>query len=148
MNAAKAAAASREERASVDYAARANTSIDPPEGGDVDKPMHDTPSASQANPSKLDDVGGVAEEEEQDTEECQKQRAKLEELTKEIDKIDQARRESGMDNKTVQELITQLSCKIDKVETHGSKSLRKTRKSTIQKAEGVARRSEEMEKEE
>lgn len=123
-----------------DEAAARNVSVDPPEGGDVGKP--------EANPSQLNDVGGVAEEEKQDTEECQKQRAKLEELTKDIDKIDQARRESGMDNTTVQELIIQLCCKIDKVETNGSESLRKMRKSMIDKAEGVARRSEEMEKEE
>ena len=68
---------------------------------------------------------------------------KLSELAKEIDKIDIARRKRDMDNKTLQELVIQICCKIDAVETNGSESLRRMRKSTIHRAEDVARRSEE-----
>jgi hypothetical protein len=67
---------------------------------------------------------------------------KLTELVGEIDKIDAARRSRDMDDKTVQELIIQVCCKLDCVETNGSEALRTMRKSTIRRAEGVARRSE------
>lgn len=68
---------------------------------------------------------------------------KLTNLTKEIQKIDAGRRSRDMNNKTVQELIIQICCKIDAVETNGSESLRKFRKLTIKRAEEVARKSEE-----
>lgn len=68
---------------------------------------------------------------------------KLTTLMKEIHKIDAKRRTRDMDNKTVQELIIQICCKIDCVETNGSEPLRAFRKSTVRKAEGVAKKSEE-----
>lgn len=64
-------------------------------------------------------------------------------LNKEIDKVDAGRKDKSMDNKTVHELITQLCCKIDGVETNGSEALRKMRKQTIRRAEGVAKKSDE-----
>jgi hypothetical protein len=67
---------------------------------------------------------------------------KLITLSKEIDRIETDRQNHVIDNKTVQELIIQVCCKLDCVETHGSDSLRKVRKSTIVKAEAVAHASE------
>ena len=67
---------------------------------------------------------------------------KLTKLIEEIEKIDAGRRSRDMDNKTVQELIIQVMCKIDCVETNGSEALRKMRKLTIKKAENVAHKSE------
>jgi len=67
---------------------------------------------------------------------------KLIDLVGEIDRIDAARRARDMDDKTVQELIIQVCCRLDCVETNGSDALRTMRKSTIRRAEGVARRSE------
>ena len=67
---------------------------------------------------------------------------KLTDLVGEIDRIDAARRSRDMDDKTVQELIIQVCCKLDCVETNGSEALRTMRTSTIRRAEGVARRSE------
>ena len=67
---------------------------------------------------------------------------KLMDLVGEIDRIDAARRSRDMDDKTLQELIIQVCCKLDCVETNGSEALRTMRKSTIRRAEGVARRSE------
>lgn len=64
-------------------------------------------------------------------------------IQQEISKIDSARRNRDMNNKTVQELIIQICCKIDCVETNGSEALRKMRKSTVKKAEAVAKKSEE-----
>ena len=61
----------------------------------------------------------------------------------EIDKVDAGRRSREMDNKTVHELITQLCCKCDEVETNGSEALRMMRKETIRRAEGVAKKSDE-----
>ncbi|KAL9182769.1 hypothetical protein ACHAXT_004048 [Thalassiosira profunda] len=69
--------------------------------------------------------------------------SKLNDLNAEIDKVDRGRRSREMENKLVQELIIQICCKIDGVETHGSEALRKMRKATIKKAEEVARKSEE-----
>ncbi|KAL7533459.1 hypothetical protein ACHAXR_010385 [Thalassiosira sp. AJA248-18] len=68
---------------------------------------------------------------------------KLSELNKEINKIDMARRTRDMKNKMVQELIIQICCKIDGVDTNGSESLRTYRKLTVKKAEEVAKKSEE-----
>jgi len=68
---------------------------------------------------------------------------KLTTLVKEIDRVDTGRRSRNMDNKIVQELIIQVCCKIDAVETNGSDALRKMRKMTVKKAEDVARESEE-----
>mmetsp|Transcript_21494 Transcript_21494/g.36924 ORF Transcript_21494/g.36924 Transcript_21494/m.36924 type:complete len:200 (-) Transcript_21494:314-913(-) len=68
---------------------------------------------------------------------------KLTGLMEEIDKVDTGRRNRDMNNTTVQELIIQVCCKIDAVETNGSEALRKMRKQTIKKAENVARMSEE-----
>lgn len=67
---------------------------------------------------------------------------KLTKLMKGIDQIDFGRRNRDLDNKTVQELIIQVMCKIDCVETHGLDSLRKMRKATVKKAEYVAHESE------
>jgi len=67
-------------------------------------------------------------------------------LNKEIDKIDEGRRRREMEDKVVQELIIQICCKIDCVETNGSDALRKMRKQTIQKAEKVAQKSAEANK--
>mmetsp|Transcript_19692 Transcript_19692/g.33603 ORF Transcript_19692/g.33603 Transcript_19692/m.33603 type:complete len:177 (-) Transcript_19692:118-648(-) len=67
-------------------------------------------------------------------------------LNKEIDKIDERRRSREMEDKVVQELIIQICCKIDCVETNGSDALRKMRKQTIQKAEKVAQKSAEANK--
>ena len=68
---------------------------------------------------------------------------KLLALGKEIDRIDRGRRSRAMDNTLVQELIIQVCCKIDAVETNGSDALRRMRKRTVRKAEDVARESEE-----
>ena len=68
---------------------------------------------------------------------------KLTTLLKEIDRIDKARRSRDMDNKLVQELIIQMCCKIDAIETNGSDALRKLRKLTVKRAEDVAQKSEE-----
>ena len=73
----------------------------------------------------------------------------LEKLTtylQEINKIDTKFHNKEIDNKTVQELIIQVCCKIDSVETNGSEELRKIRKRTVRKAENVAHRSEREEK--
>jgi hypothetical protein len=67
---------------------------------------------------------------------------KLIALSKEIDRIETDRRNHVIDNKTVQELIIQVCCKLDCVETHGSEALRRVRKSMIKKAEEVAQNSE------
>jgi hypothetical protein len=67
-------------------------------------------------------------------------------LSKEIDRIDTDRQNHVIDNKTVQELIIQVCCKLDCVETHGSDSLRKVRKSMIVKAENVAHVSDMSER--
>ena len=64
-------------------------------------------------------------------------------LKKEIDKIDQGRCSGDMDDNVVQEMIIQICCKIDGVETNGSDDLRKMRKQTIQRAEMVAQKSTE-----
>jgi len=64
-------------------------------------------------------------------------------LGKDIDRIDTGRRNRDMNNKLVQELIIQVCCKIDAVETNGSDALRKMRKMTVKRAEDVARESEE-----
>ena len=71
---------------------------------------------------------------------------KLMEHIREIDRIDDAMRSGNMDDRTVQELIIQVCCKLDCVETNGSEALRTMRKSTIRRAEGVAHRSEEARK--
>lgn len=68
---------------------------------------------------------------------------KLTELIEEIDTIDLSRRSRDMNNKTVQELIIQVCCKIDAVEANGSEALRKMRKQTVKRAEDAARESEE-----
>jgi len=70
---------------------------------------------------------------------------KLTELNKEIEKIELGRNNRQLNNKTVQELIIQIMCKIDCVETNGSEALRKMRKLTIKQAEGVAHKSEDIE---
>lgn len=67
---------------------------------------------------------------------------KLITLSNEIDRIETDRQNHIIDNKTLQELIIQICCKLDCVETHGSESLRKVRKLTIKKAEDVAHVSE------
>mmetsp|Transcript_24846 Transcript_24846/g.52006 ORF Transcript_24846/g.52006 Transcript_24846/m.52006 type:complete len:198 (-) Transcript_24846:2820-3413(-) len=67
---------------------------------------------------------------------------KLTALQKEIDRIDAGWRNRDLNNKTVQELIIQVCCKIDCVETNGSEALRQMRRLTIKKAEGVAQESE------
>eukprot|EP00584_Thalassiosira_punctigera_P015778 CAMPEP_0172555208 /NCGR_PEP_ID=MMETSP1067-20121228/58297_1 /TAXON_ID=265564 ORGANISM="Thalassiosira punctigera, Strain Tpunct2005C2" /NCGR_SAMPLE_ID=MMETSP1067 /ASSEMBLY_ACC=CAM_ASM_000444 /LENGTH=200 /DNA_ID=CAMNT_0013343721 /DNA_START=31 /DNA_END=633 /DNA_ORIENTATION=+ len=67
---------------------------------------------------------------------------KLTALVNEIERIDQGRRSRDMNNKLVQELIIQVCCKIDAVETNGSEALRKMRKQTIKRAENVAQKSE------
>jgi len=72
---------------------------------------------------------------------------KLTGLNKEIDKIDLGRHNGDLNNKTVQEFIIQVMCKIDCVETNGSEALRKMRKSTIKQAEDVAHKSEEGKRE-
>ena len=64
-------------------------------------------------------------------------------LKREINKIDEGRRSREMDDKVVQELIIQICCKADAVETNGSDDLRKMRKQTIQMAEMVAQKSAE-----
>lgn len=64
----------------------------------------------------------------------------------EIVKIDDARTAGTMNDKTVQELIIQVCCKLDCVETNGSEALRMMRKATIRRAEGVARMSEKANK--
>ncbi|KAL7554933.1 hypothetical protein ACHAWF_018487 [Thalassiosira exigua] len=68
---------------------------------------------------------------------------KLTELMREIHKIDVGRRSREMENKLVQELVIQICCKVDGVETNGSEPLRKMRKLTIKRAEEVARKSED-----
>ena len=68
----------------------------------------------------------------------------LTKLNAEIDKIDEGRRSREMEDKVVQEMIIQICCKIDGVETNGSDALRKMRKQTIQKAEMVAQKSAEQ----
>jgi hypothetical protein len=65
-------------------------------------------------------------------------------LNMEIDKVDEGRRNRDMEDKVVQELIIQICCKIDVVETNGSDALRKMRKQTIQRAEKVAQKSAEQ----
>ena len=67
-------------------------------------------------------------------------------LKKDIDKIEEGRLRRDMEDKLVQELIVQICCKIDGVETNGSDALRKMRKQTIQLAESVAQKSAETEK--
>ena len=67
---------------------------------------------------------------------------KLNAYIKEINRIDEARKNREMENKVVQELIIQICCKIDCVETNGSDALRKMRKMAVRKAEDVASRSE------
>ncbi len=64
-------------------------------------------------------------------------------LKREIGKIDERRRGRELDDKVVQELIIQICCKADAVETNGSDDLRKMRKQTIQMAEMVAQKSAE-----
>ncbi|KAL3801112.1 hypothetical protein HJC23_002405 [Cyclotella cryptica] len=64
-------------------------------------------------------------------------------LSKEIAEVDARRVARDIGNEEVHELITQLCCKIDGVETNGSEALRRMRKSTIRKAEGVAKKSDE-----
>jgi len=67
---------------------------------------------------------------------------KLDKLNEEIKKLE----DGAFDDKTVQELIIQICCKIDCVETNGSDALRKMRKKTIKYAESVAQRSEKLSK--
>ena len=67
-------------------------------------------------------------------------------LNKEIDKIDEGRQSREMEDKVVQELIIQLCCKIDCVDTNGSDALRQMRKQTIQRAEKVAQKSSDDKK--
>ena len=67
---------------------------------------------------------------------------KLNAYIKEINRIDEARKNREMENKVVQELIIQICCKIDCVETNGSDALRKMRKMAVRKAEDVASKSE------
>ena len=67
---------------------------------------------------------------------------KLNTFIKEINRIDEARKNREMENKVVQELIIQICCKIDCVETNGSDALRKMRKMAVRKAEDVASKSE------
>lgn len=67
---------------------------------------------------------------------------KLNTYIKEINRIDEARKNREMENKVVQELIIQICCKIDCVETNGSDALRKMRKMAVRKAEDVASKSE------
>lgn len=64
-------------------------------------------------------------------------------LSKQIAEVDARRVSRDIGNQEVHELITQLCCKIDGVETNGSEALRRMRKSTIRKAEGVAKKSDE-----
>ncbi|KAL3823790.1 hypothetical protein ACHAXA_011577 [Cyclostephanos tholiformis] len=71
---------------------------------------------------------------------------KLNEHIGEIDRIKAARVSGNMNDKTVQELIIQVCCKLDCVETSGSEALRMMRKATIKRAEGVARMSEKADK--
>lgn len=71
---------------------------------------------------------------------------KLNEHIVEIDRINAARASGTMNDKTVQELIIQVCCKLDCVETNGSEALRMMRKATIRRAEGVARMSEKANK--
>jgi len=68
---------------------------------------------------------------------------KLVELLKEIAEVDEKRKTREFERIQVHELITQLCCKIDGVETNGSEALRALRKSTIRKAEEVAKKSDE-----
>jgi hypothetical protein len=68
----------------------------------------------------------------------------LNDLNKQIDEIDAQRISREFDSVTVHELITQLCCKVDGVETNGSEALRRMRKGTIRKAEGVAKKSDEI----
>ena len=67
---------------------------------------------------------------------------KLDKLNEEIKKLE----DGTFDDKTVQELIIQICCKIDCVETNGSDALRKMRKKTIKYAESVAQKSEKLSK--
>lgn len=67
----------------------------------------------------------------------------LEELNKQIDEVDAKRISREFDNVAVHEFITQLCCKIDGVETNGSEALRRMRRGTIRRAEGVAKKSDE-----
>jgi hypothetical protein len=67
----------------------------------------------------------------------------LNELVKQIDDVDAKRISRELDNVAVHEFITQLCCKIDGVETNGSEALRRMRKATIRRAEGVAKKSDE-----
>lgn len=67
----------------------------------------------------------------------------LDALNKEIDQIDEKRISREYDNVTVHELITQICCKIDGVETNGSEALRRMRRGAIRRAEGVAKKSDE-----
>ena len=71
-------------------------------------------------------------------------------LQKEIDTINTARQRNNMTNATVQELITQICCKLDNIDITGSndEELRGMRESIIQHAETVAQQSSQMEEEE
>jgi hypothetical protein len=64
-------------------------------------------------------------------------------LIKQIDEVDAKRMSREIGNVEVHEFITQLCCKIDGVETNGSEALRRMRKATIRRAEGVAKKSDE-----
>lgn len=64
--------------------------------------------------------------------------AKISELIKEIDEL--AARAESIPPDAVHELVTQICCKLDGVETHGSDSLRAMRKRAIERAESVDHR--------
>lgn len=67
---------------------------------------------------------------------------KLNVLNQKIDDVDSKRISRELDNVAVHELITQLCCEIDGVETNGSEALRRLRKGAIRRAEGVAKKSD------
>jgi len=62
---------------------------------------------------------------------------KISELLKETDEL--SGKSDTMPRDVVHELVTQICCKIDGVETHGSDTLRAMRKQAIEKAEAVDR---------
>jgi hypothetical protein len=71
--------------------------------------------------------------------------ALLFDLIMEIEDIENKRRSRRITNEALQELITNVCCKLDGTDTNGSEGLRCMRKSIINMAVAVAQRSEEME---
>lgn len=60
-------------------------------------------------------------------------------LTKEMDDLTAAASESP--NVMIHELVTQICCKLDNIDTHGSEPLRAMRKQALEKAQAIDKKS-------